>query len=912
MQRLLALWFEDRDADRTRTDQDYAQLFPGHERAVLQGLRVLRGGGTSDPTTGAPAGTPAGPRTIGHFRLLEVLGSGGQGVVYLAEDLRLGRRVALKLLTSYGGAAGPQELERLRREAAIASKLRHPGICPVYDVQLEGETPYLVLAFLEGETLGRRIRAAREAAPAGGPHPSGSALRSAPPGGPGDVAWSVRLVEKVARALHAAHEAGVVHRDVKPGNVMIGPDGEPVILDFGLARSLEGEMRQLTMTGGFVGTLAYTAPELLRGDAQPHDRRSDVYALGATLHETLTLELPFPGPTQSSMLAAILSGQVPDPRDRHAGVDAALAAIVMTALDYDPARRYQTAEALAEDLRRHREGRPVLVRPAGPVLRLRRWAGRHRALAAALGGLLVTLSAGLGTSLALLGRTQSALTDRQAAINRLQAEQERRQIAYDEVRLRDLPREAEELWPAIPENVTRPGGMDAWLAEARRLQDRDAHYRGLLDELVARGAEAPPEDGYARRLDRERKRTAIELGEATLKLLDDEPKAVTVSRERVESELLQLRRELAERPALRFAAPDDRERYRSLVFLCEKLAGLEAEVRRMTERRKSSLEVGERLERDAEAWRRVDSVRAKDPRTAALATGPEPGLVPLGPDPESGLEEFAAFQTGWIPERSPEGKLLLGPNSAVVFVMVPGGRFEMGAPAGEEGAYPEERPVHAVELDAFLIAKHEMTQGQWKRMTGKEPSGNASWMTIAGRKLDDRHPVEQVSWVECRRVFDRFLMKLPTEAQWEYAARAGGRGAFGAGSREEDLKGVGNIADLTASRQPDARAWRCTLTVEDGHYVTSPVGSFRANAFGLHDVIGNVTEWCEDNNSSYRAPARAGDGLRLSAGFYRLARGGNFSVAAAWQRLAFRHRYLPDFVTTRVGVRPVWRWGAAR
>jgi serine/threonine protein kinase/formylglycine-generating enzyme required for sulfatase activity len=896
MQRLLALWFEDRDAERTRTDQDYVGLFPGHEHAVLEGLRVLRGGAPVPAAADATAG-PAGPRTIGHFRLVEVLGSGGQGVVYLAEDLRLGRRVALKLLTSYGGAVAPQELERLQREAAIASRLRHPGICPVYDVQLEGETPYLVLPFLDGEPLGRRIRAAREAGPGSGP---------------GDVAWSVRLVEKIARALHAAHEAGVVHRDVKPGNVMIGGDDEPVILDFGLARSLEGEMRHLTMTGGFVGTLAYVAPELLRGDALPHDRRSDVYALGATLYETLTLEFPFPGPTQSAMLAAILSGQVPDPRERNAGVDAALAAIVMTALDYDPARRYQTAEALAEDLRRHREGRPVLVRPAGPVLRLRRWAGRHRALAAALAALLVTLSAGLGTSLALLGRTRSALEDRQTSLDNLKAEQERRQIAYDEVRLRDLPREAEELWPAIPQNVTRPGGMDTWLAEARRLQDRDAQYRRLLDEVAARGVEGPPDDAYARRLDRERKQMGIEVGEATLRLHESDARAVTVSRERVVGEVQQLRKQLAERPSLRFADPRDGERYRSLSFLCEELAGLEAQVRAMAERRASALEAGERVERDAEAWRRVDAERAKDPRVAGLAPGAEPGLVPLGPDPESGLEEFAAFQTGWIPERSPEGKLLLGTNSAVVFVQVPGGRFEIGARAGEAGAYPEESPVHPVELETFLIAKHELTQGQWRRMTGKGPSGNAAWMTIAGRKLDDRHPVEQISWVETGRVLDRFLMRLPTEAQWEYAARAGTSGAFGAGSREEDLEGIGNIADATASRQADAKAWRCTLTVDDGHYVHAPVGSFRPNAFGLHDVIGNVSEWCEDNYGSYRAPVRAGDGLRLIASFYRIARGGSYSVPSDWQRFAFRQRYLPDYLEKRLGVRPVWRWGAAR
>jgi hypothetical protein len=263
----------------------YQGRWPGHGEAIAAEYRRI-----CDAVTAEAAGLAAASRgtsvpmspggavssdQVGPFRLIRPLGSGGQGVVYLAEDTRLRRRVALKVLL-HPGVIPRDRLERFRREAEITSRLDHPGICTAYETGTVGGTAYISMRYVEGETLAVRIAAAKEAWDQGGPstvvnlpetaedpeelQPSSPAT----PSGPSTQAEIQRLLhffEKAARALHAAHLAGVIHRDIKPGNLMVIPEGAPVILDFGLARASEENQPAITRTGDLFGTPVYMSPE---------------------------------------------------------------------------------------------------------------------------------------------------------------------------------------------------------------------------------------------------------------------------------------------------------------------------------------------------------------------------------------------------------------------------------------------------------------------------------------------------------------------------------------------------------------------------------------------------------------------------------------------------------------------------
>ena len=318
---------------------------------------------------------------LGPYRIVRRVGGGGMGVVYEAHDERLGRRVALKVVHSELLLVAKAR-ERFEREMRAASRIDHPHLCPVYEAGEIDGLPYIAMRYIEGESLAEQLQHRREAKPA---TRGGSSAATLP--------QLVHLVEKVARALHAAHEAGLVHRDVKPANILIDGEGEPVLIDFGLAR--EAESAQLTQTGERLGTPAYMAPEQVSGEA-PVDGRADVYGLGATLYEGLTLHAPFDAVTGREAVYHHVLHQPPrDPRrfDRSIGVD--LAVVVGKALEKRPEKRFTTAEEFADELQRIRTHRPIRSRRPGTLLRLLRWAQRNRAatgiLAATAVGLLVSL-----------------------------------------------------------------------------------------------------------------------------------------------------------------------------------------------------------------------------------------------------------------------------------------------------------------------------------------------------------------------------------------------------------------------------------------------------------------------------------------------------------------------------------------
>jgi len=320
---------------------------------VLAAMRDDDGGGAAD---GSATTIEASGDLLGDYRLGRVVGQGGIGTVHEARDRLLGRRVAVKVLRPES-AASATALARFRREAQTLARLDHPNVVRVLGVGVDGGRHWLAMAFVDGESLAARLEQIRAA----GGH-AGDSLRNL-----------VQAIATVATALHNVHEAGIVHRDVKPSNILLRAEGGPVLTDFGIARDRDDPT--LTSPGAVIGSPRYMAPEQVVGGGSACDERSDVFSLGATLYECVTLQPAFAGASIEAALTAIVHSDPRDPRRLHRGVPADLAAIVMKALEKDPASRYATAQALADDLRAFLDLREIAARAPS---RVRRWIRRMR------------------------------------------------------------------------------------------------------------------------------------------------------------------------------------------------------------------------------------------------------------------------------------------------------------------------------------------------------------------------------------------------------------------------------------------------------------------------------------------------------------------------------------------------------
>ncbi len=322
------------------------------------------------------------PEQIGPYRISAVLGQGGMGIVYLACQDKPDRTVAVKVIRR--GAEGRDLRRRFRREAEALLRLHHPGIAEVYDVGLfedeDGAQPYLAMEHVQGLRLTEYARS------------HGLSVRQ-----------RMGLLTQICHAVHHAHRRGIVHRDLKPGNILVDGNGRCKILDFGLARITDSDLRVTTIhteMGRLLGTIPYMSPEQVSGSTKGLDHRSDIYALGVIAYELLVERLPYDvahcsipeairvihdiEPTRLSSLSPVLRGDVET--------------IVCTALEKDPNRRYQSAADLAADIQRFLEDRPIRVKPAGTVAQFRKFARRNRALVAGVATAFIALSAGLTTT----------------------------------------------------------------------------------------------------------------------------------------------------------------------------------------------------------------------------------------------------------------------------------------------------------------------------------------------------------------------------------------------------------------------------------------------------------------------------------------------------------------------------------
>jgi WD40 repeat protein/tRNA A-37 threonylcarbamoyl transferase component Bud32 len=334
------------------------------------------------------AWSPRNGRELGRFELLDVVGTGAFGTVYKARDPGLDRVVAIKVPRS-GNLATGEDLDRFLREARSVAQLRHPSIVPVYEVGQADQLPYLVSEYVQGMTLSDLLTARR-------PSPYEAA----------------RLMGDVAEALQYAHERGVVHRDIKPSNILLDEDGNPHLMDFGLAKRDAGEVT-MTAEGQVLGTPAYMSPEQAGGEGHRVDGRSDVYSVGVVLYQLLTGEVPFRGNARM-LLQQVLHDEPRSPRSLNDQIPRDLETVCQRAMTKEPGRGYQTAGALAEDLTRFLKGQPIHARPIGRVERLANWSRRHRAVAALLAVLALVVSGGIVglTALWLRAEQHRAAADR--------------------------------------------------------------------------------------------------------------------------------------------------------------------------------------------------------------------------------------------------------------------------------------------------------------------------------------------------------------------------------------------------------------------------------------------------------------------------------------------------------------------
>ncbi len=329
-------------------------------------------------------------KLFGRYRIIKKLGSGGLSQVFLAEQTDLGRKVALKLIPpgsiNFHGAK-----ERLFAEAKATSSIENPGICSIYETGEYQGIPFIAMQYIEGESLAEIIKRRKELAKAGK-----RSWKQAT--GMDYIKGIIITIQKAARILHSAHENGLVHRDIKPGNIVVNKEGDPVILDFGIARPEGTRRKQSTRYGGFIGTPQYMSPEQISGSEEKVSRQTDIYSLGVTLYECLTLKNPFQAPTLEGVCNNILRNEYDNPCRLNPFLPKDIRYVIDGALERNLSHRYHTALDFAEDLARVLEGKPLSIKRPNMVIKAITWAKKNPAMSL----LFLLLIFGLLSSLYLL------------------------------------------------------------------------------------------------------------------------------------------------------------------------------------------------------------------------------------------------------------------------------------------------------------------------------------------------------------------------------------------------------------------------------------------------------------------------------------------------------------------------------
>ncbi len=814
---------------------------------------------------------------IGKYEIRREIGRGAMGVVYEGFDPVIGRRVAIKVLRTEVFAPDqlPDLLERFKREAQSAGRLSHPHIVTIHDYGEEAGTPYIVMEYMAGQELARQLE-------------RGSRFT---------LDGVVRVMTALLGALAHAHENGVVHRDLKPSNIFVLEDGSLKVVDFGIARV---EASELTDTGTMLGTPAYMSPEQFL--TLPVDARSDLYSSGVILYQLLTGDKPFTG-SVTAIMQKVLHQEPIEPSMLNPTLAKHWDAVVARAMAKKPEARYQSARQFLEAVKAAHaaeRGEPVAspasvaVPQAGredertipvrqgpdpdatvPTLPKTEISGaaaapRSRkglALAAALIALL-----GLGAGIVYLRNDAE-----RASIERARQEAERRAADAEERARKEAER-------ADGEALAR-AKTEAARSEDRRREAEAAKARSLK-EAEAKAEAARREEALRREV---------------------EAKAEAARKEE------SLRRE-AEAAAARAAELARREAGEKA-----RLAALRAD----EAKRRAALEKKEAEDKArAEAAKKDAARKAEEARKA---------------------EKARAEQA--LRDKYKAGTTLGDCADCPPMVVIAAGEFTMGSPASETGRFDNEGPQRAVRISRpFALGRSEVTFAEFQRFaqdTGYKTEAERdvgrpgcfafnfadrtatkndwrpgkSWRDPGFEQTTDRDPAVCVSWNDAK-AYLRWLSgktgkayRLPTEAEWEYAARAGTKTSRPWGDDPAQACAYANVADQSTYRTgvgPGSKTWSRSNRHEcnDGRYLTAPAGSYKANGFGLYDMLGNAWEWTEDCwNAGYQGAPSDGSAWLAGDCSRRVLRGSGWSSEPRLARSATRDRESSGFRRSTVGFR---------